>query len=318
MKNKAIVIFLILLSIIVVIVIVGDFKSTRPDKQEENPFGLNIGAYKDVDPELIKYKETKNFKLDFNELDGIDVSNEKIYVTGDSIIQVIDFSGILLTEIKLEDDPYCISVSENQIFVGNENTVSVFSLDGNLISTLGPFTENSVITSIDTYEDHVFIADAGARKVYHYSNGKKLNDIEGKTGEDALHGFIIPSPYFDVKVNSYGDLWIVNPGKHALENYSFDGKLRSNWTVTSIQIEGFSGCCNPAHYTFLEDGSFVTSEKGMVRIKVYEPSGQFKCVVAAPNKFIEEGHAPDIVADSAGNIYALDFDMKMVRVFELK
>ena len=94
--------------------------------------------------------------------------------------------------------------------------------------------------------------------------------------------------------------------------------LRSNWTATAIQIEGFSGCCNPAHFTFLEDGSFVTSEKGLVRIKIYEQSGKFKSVVAAPNKFKEDGHAPDIAADSAGNIYALDFDSKMVRVFELK
>ncbi len=318
MKNKAVIIFLIILSLIVVAIIVGDFKSTRPDKQGENPFDLNVNEYRDVAPELITYKETKNFKLDFEELDGLDVSNQYIYIAGDSVVQVIDFNGQLVKEIVLKDDPYCIAVSENQVYVGNENTVFVFSLEGELLTTLGPFTENSVITSIDAYEEHLFIADAGARRVYHFVNLEKINDIEGKTGEEALHGFIIPSPYFDVKVNSFGDLWVVNPGKHALENYSFEGDLRSNWTATAIQIEGFSGCCNPAHFTFLEDGSFITSEKGLVRIKIYEQSGKFKSVVAAPNKFKEDGHAPDIAADSAGNIYALDFDSKMVRVFELK
>jgi hypothetical protein len=85
-----------------------------------------------------------------------------------------------------------------------------------------------------------------------------------------------------------------------------------------MQTEGFSGCCNPAHFTFLPDGRFVTSEKGLVRIKTYKPSGEFEGVVAAPSKFKNEGEAPDIAADSNGNIYALDFDKKMIRVFEAK
>jgi hypothetical protein len=55
-----------------------------------------------------------------------------------------------------------------------------------------------------------------------------------------------------------------------------------------------------------------------VRIKVYKPSGEFEGVVAAPEKFAKEGHAPDVAADSLANIYALDYDKKMVRVFEPK
>jgi hypothetical protein len=40
--------------------------------------------------------------------------------------------------------------------------------------------------------------------------------------------------------------------------------------------------------------------------------------VAAPAKFVEEGEAPDVAVDKQGRIYALDFDKKTVRVFELK
>jgi hypothetical protein len=82
-----------------------------------------------------------------------------------------------------------------------------------------------------------------------------------------------------------------------------------------MKTEGFSGCCNPAFFTFLSDGRFVTSEKGLVRIKTYKVSGEFEGVVAAPDKFIEDGHAPDIAADSKNNIYAMDFDKKVIRVF---
>ena len=76
-------------------------------------------------------------------------------------------------------------------------------------------------------------------------------------------------------------MWVVNPGMHAFENYEFDGDLRAFWENTSMKIDGFSGCCNPAHFTFLPDGSFVTSEKGLVRVKVHKPSGELLGVVAA-------------------------------------
>jgi hypothetical protein len=112
----------------------------------------------------------------------------------------------------------------------------------------------------------------------------------------------------------------VNPGLHSLENYSAEGRLREHWKASGAQTENFSGCCNPAHFCFLPDGSFVTSEKGLVRIKVYKPSGEFSGVVAAPKKFENkiEGQAPDVATDSQGNIYALDLDRKVLRVFELK
>jgi len=110
----------------------------------------------------------------------------------------------------------------------------------------------------------------------------------------------------------------VNPGKHSFENYTDEGDLRGYWENSSTDIEGFSGCCNPAHIAFLPDGSFVTSEKLIVRIKVHKPSGEFLSVVAPPEKFKENGIAPDVAVDDDGNIYALDFDRKMIRVFALK
>jgi hypothetical protein len=119
-------------------------------------------------------------------------------------------------------------------------------------------------------------------------------------------------------VNRDGELWVVNPGMHALQYYSEDGNLEDYWGETSISIKGFSGCCNPAHFTFLPNGNFITSEKGMVRIKEYSPEGKLLSVVAAPAKFKDEGHAPEVVADEKGNVIALDFDRQLIRIFERK
>jgi sugar lactone lactonase YvrE len=108
---------------------------------------------------------------------------------------------------------------------------------------------------------------------------------------------------------------VVNPGKHALEHYSYDGRLLGYWDNASFDIEGFSGCCNPAQISVLPDGSFVTSEKGMVRIKVHKASGELLAVVAPPGKFREAFNAPDLAVTPDGLIYALDMDGHMIRVF---
>ena len=203
------------------------------------------------------------------------------------------------------------------IFIGFERHVSRYSHAGELQQQWTDLGERTVITNLAIKGDKVFVADAGNRRILILSReGELLGEFEGKVNRDAGHGFIVPSANFDLAVNSFGELWVVNPGKHALENYSDDGRLRGFWENMSFEIEGFLGCCNPSRITTLADGSFVTSEKGLVRIKIYDQSGKLKSVVAPPNLFKEEGKAPEVCADENNVIYALDFNKDMVRVFE--
>lgn len=319
MKNKGIIIFLIILAVVIIVVIAGDFTSTRPDKQSSNPFEYSVDEFKQVDSSLIWYKETKNFKLNLAEPSGLAIQGDLLYVVGDRSLIATNKDGSLIFQAAIDSLPTCLAVSGNKIYIAFKNYISTFNEKGEKISDLAVFDSTSVITSLYARGGGIFVADAGNRMVYVYAeDGRKVVGFGGKHEEEALHGFIIPSPYFDLALNTEGDLWVVNPGNHALENYTLDGRMREFWKQSSMKIEGFSGCCNPAHFTFLADGSFVTSEKGLVRIKIYKPSGEFKCVVAAPDKFTEEGHAPEVVADEAGLIYALDFDKKMIRLFEPK
>ncbi len=317
MKNKGIVIFLIVLAIVIIAVMAMDFLSTRPDKRPENPYELNVDQYKSVNPDLILYKETKNFKLKIQQPSGIVFYNNQLIVAGDSLIQIIGNNGTLISEFFLPDHPSSITINSEKLYVSFEAQLLVYNLRGELIQEFKDFDADPVLTSVAVYENNVFVADAGNRKVIHFlTSGEKINEFEGKHEEESLHGFIIPSANFDLNINENGELWVVNPGAHALENYAFDGTLRGFWEKTSMQIEGFSGCCNPARFAFLPNGNFVTSEKGLVRIKIYKPSGELVGVVAAPDKFEDDGHAPELAIDETGNIYALDVDKKMIRLFQ--
>ena len=321
MKNRGIIIFLIILAIVIVAVMVGDWYSKRPDNMKGNKFAYSVDEFKNVPDELIHYKETKNFKIGFEEPAGLTIEKNKIYLVGDQKLKVIDLSGKLLNEVEFSEKPKTVEISGAKIYVAFEKSIQIIDETGAVKDEWKLTNENSYITAIAAYEDNVFVADAGVRKIMRFNKkGELQNEFEGKASEDVLHGFIIPSPYFDIDINEYGDLWVVNPGLHTLENYTSEGNLREHWKASGARTEGFSGCCNPAHYCFLPDGSFVTSEKGLVRIKVYKPSGEFSGVVATPNKFDDkiEGQAPDVAVDSQGNIYALDFDRIVLRVFELK
>ena len=131
-----------------------------------------------------------------------------------------------------------------------------------------------------------------------------------------IPGFIIPSPFFDVGIDPDGFLWAANTGRHSLENYTLDGDFRSSWGEFTIDIEGFCGCCNPTHFVLLDDGRFITSEKGIPRIKEYNRLGNLESVVAGPDQFIEGTVGLDLARDSGGKIYVLDPMKKEVRIFK--
>jgi hypothetical protein len=316
MKNKGIVFFLIILAAVIVIVIAFDYNSSKPGEQAVNPYAFNVDPFSKVDTALIMFKESRDFSLSFEEPTGIGIRDGQIMVVGDQKMQIIEPTGKLVKELTFEQKPTCVYASSDQIFVGFRRSLIVLSAVGVKIAEWNSFSDSTVITSIAEKSGVVFVADAGKRIIRKFNTkGEPMGVIAGKSGNQQIHGFIIPSPYFDLAFNADGELWVVNPGKHTLENYTVEGELRTWWEASSIRIEGFSGCCNPAHFTFLPDGSFVTSEKGMVRIKTYKPSGEFSGVVAAPSKFKENSPAPDLAADNLGNIYALDMDKKMVRLF---
>jgi len=320
MKKSIIYIFLSLIVIIILVIIISDFRSTRPDRMSGNPDPLNMEKIKEVDPGLITYQETKNYPINALKPGGIAVAGEKIYLVADTFLQVFDHAGKQVLKVSLAEPAGCIEVvNRDDIIVGFRNSIALYSSAGEEKWRSEPLNERAVITALALKNGTIFAADAGNRAVHRFTDeGILVHSFEGKTSIEGNHGFIVPSPYFDLGVNPDGELWVVNPGKHALENYTDEGNLRSFLENISPEIDGFSGCCNPAHIAIMADGSFLTSEKGVPRIKIHEASGKLSTVVAPPDRFTEDGEAPDVAVDGDGIVYALDYDRNMIRIFEPK
>jgi len=319
MKKRSLTIVVLVIVVLILGVIIVDFLGNRPDRRGENPYALEVDQYRKVDPELISHKETRNYSLGQLIPSDMSLHDNKLYISGNSSLVVIPLDGTQATMIEILPGATSLEVDERHIFIGLGNYVAKYSHNGELLQEWPNLGERTVITNLAIKDNNIYVADAGNRRIVIFNReGEQTGQFEGKAETEAGHGFIIPSANFDLAVNSFGELWVVNPAKHALENYSDDGRMRGFWESRSFEIDGFLGCCNPARITTMEDGSFVTSEKGIVRIKIFDQSGKLLSVVAPPELFTggEDAKAPEVCADANGVVYALDFERDMVRVFE--
>jgi hypothetical protein len=200
-----------------------------------------------------------------------------------------------------------------------QDHLEMYSISGKRLNKWKSCGDKAIITSVAVVGNDVFIADAGYKIVYHYNSaGNLLNQIGQKDPEKGIPGFVVPSPYFDLGVGRNGEIWVVNPGRHTFEQYNMDGELITSWGKATMAMEGFCGCCNPSHFAILSDGSFVTSEKVIERVKIYKPNGDFSCMVAGPDSFIEGTKGLDIAADSKDRILVLDPGKNLIRIFTKK
>jgi hypothetical protein len=320
MNNKVIKYILLLALAIIAAIVIFEFVSNNPDKRPSNPFEFNVDNYKAVDEALISHKETRQIVLKEGNPRAIAFSQGKIYLLVDDYLQVILPGGIEVFKRKLSEKPNCITVNrDGYIIIGFENRLRSYDPDGIEMHLSEIASDKSNFTALAVSDDLIYVADAGAKQIRVYDkNLQQKHVFNGESGVSDVHGFILPSAHFDLAVNSDNELWAVNPGLHAIQNYSETGRLRGFWSKSSFENDGFSGCCNPYYIAFLSDGSFVTSEKGLIRIKIHKESGELSSVVAAPEKFSDGTKAPALAVDESDNIIALDFDRKMIRFFEPK
>ena len=78
---------------------------------------------------------------------------------------------------------------------------------------------------------------------------------------------------------------------------------------------GFCGCCNPTHLALLPGGGFVTSEKGITRVKVNNDHGDHQSIVAGADVFNEGTTGLALAVNSDGRILVLDPVRGQVRTF---
>jgi hypothetical protein len=326
MKQKVIIGLSVLLLLAVVFLIAKDL-FTSSTQNDENPTEYNIDKFRQIDPSKIGYQEIRQFNTGMDESQGIAIDeSNKVYITGNKQVSIYDEKGAKTGGFRIDSSAHCLAIDNNNLYLGAGNLIEHYSTSGEKIKIWEAYNAKSFITSIAINGDFVYAADAENNLVLKYNKAGELMMTIGKRDTaKGVEGFVIPSLYFELAFGAFNDMWVVNPGRHRLENYSVKGELQSSWGTASMDLEGFAGCCNPAHTTLLPNGEFVTYEKGLDRIKIYNQTGKFQCVVAGPESFTGSSDlgcslaavVNDLATNKDGNIYVLDAN-NQVRVFAKK
>jgi len=291
---------------------------TKNNRFEKNSFELDLDKFNQIEPDMISYSLEKEFPVSRQHLFGITTdNNNNIYVSADYSIIKYNSAGNEISSFSVDEPVRCMVFSENdRFYVASRTKIFSYDTDGVKLDVLLSLDDNAIITSVAVSGELIFIADAGNKIVHVYNDSGEFKFILGhKDDNNGVPWFIVPSPYFDLAIDSNKKLWVVNPGKHELDQYTLEGELISSWTANSKDIEGFCGCCNPIHFSLDTADNFITSEKGFVRIKKYNSAGVFNTVVAGPDSFADNAEMLDLTVDSQNRVLVLDAASGHVKIF---
>jgi sugar lactone lactonase YvrE len=276
-------------------------------------FVLDTTAFMDVDPALVLYEEQPPVAVDVPAAEALAVGpGDTLYVAGRETIAVLDREGRTLRRIEVDGQARCLAVApDGTLYAGVDDHVLVFDADGAPAGAWRTFEQDARLVCVALKGNDVYVADAAHSRVIRCDRaGRPLH---------TLTGFVLfSSPHLDIAVGPRDELWIVNPGGRELRRYDDEGNITFSWQQSSRDLAGFSGCCNPVHIAVLPDGSLVTSEKNIIRVKILNPDGSLAGVVAGPRRFRDDAAPLDLAVDSGGRILVLDASVKAVRVFTRK
>jgi len=298
---------------------------TAADSDEATARADEEAALKAAEPitqAMIGYRETAGFAVALRQPRALAVdADSQVYVGGDKAVVRYSGDGKKLAEIALQGEPRCLAVGgpehvhPGQLYVGMEDRVEVYDPRGKLVKAWESRGPEAVFTSIATTDKEVWVADAGNRLVWRFDGaGRLLGPVGQPDPSQHLPGFQITSHYFDLAAGTDDLVYVVNPRMMRVEGYTHQGEFETAWGKGSSSVADFFGCCNPAQLAVMSDGSFVTAEKGMPRVKIYSRDGRFQTVVAGPSQLTDT--PADLAADRRGRVLVLDGRAMKVRVFE--
>ncbi|MGB6221670.1 hypothetical protein [Haloferula sp.] len=306
-------------------------RATKPKLGAE--FSYDVSRFQTSDPALKRYDEVIRYRVGIESARCLAVGEDGLlYLGGDEGIQVVNGEGRELASIRLDRPVQSLAVKGSErMLVGQKGRILVLDPDGRELEIWDDFPEDMLPTSIDVSESGIHVADAANRVVRKLNGaGESIGIIDGRSGDLEGVGFKVPSPYFCLKMGDDGLLRVTNPGAHRIETYLPDGRLELAWGRASFAIEAFCGCCNPVSFDIFPDGSYVTCEKGLPRVKLYDGHGVFTGMVAGPEDFPEylsvvnagarkaAGAGIQAVIDPAGRILILDAIAQELRVMVRK
>ncbi len=284
----------------------------KPDVSQGKVFENKPGPGMDFDPSMVKWSRKDSVDI---AMDG--AKNLRILPSGG--VAVIGAGGIESVDLPEYGGPAKIpAVTEPRydliegpdggFFTANRQDIyfhkDADDQEGTIRLSLGG---NAFITNLETDGEFIYVADMGNRLFWKVTPEGRMIASWGKK-DPALNqpGLVVPSPYLELTIDPQGKIWGVNPGRHSVDLYRDDFSIERSWGFASARTPGFCGCCNPTHLVALADGTFLTSEKGLPRVKHYSEKGELIGLVVPPDEFEPGNESIVIAAQTSDEVLVLN------------
>jgi hypothetical protein len=243
-------------------------------------------------------------------------AGDVIHTLGDDEVRVFAAGGDFLRAWPAPPGATCLTVArDGRVFVGSLGHVDAYAADGR---RTGGFSATNAgrpdaITSIKTLRDEILVGDAVARCIRRYD---QTGDLIGLVGnQDKTRGFMLPNKCLDFDVDAHGVIHATDTGRHRVAAWTLDGSLAGTFgKFGHANPEDFVGCCNPVNLAVARDGTVVTGEKMVARVKTYAPSGRLLAIIGTAH-FDQSATHLFLAVDSTGRILAGDPVRREVKVF---
>ncbi len=260
-----------------------------------------------------------------------------IALSNRSAIHIIDTDCKIITSITIDTEPTAIKMigpaESPRLITAANNKLQIIGLEKNdLIFSLDIPNDKALISSITANDNYIYAADAQAKCIWQINLplNEELKDYDPDGTTICPLGtkqFVLPSAHFEIKTAINGtDIWAANTGNHRLDKYSPDiAEPTDSWGHPSFQPDGFAGCCNPASFTILADGKFVTAEKGNVQVKLFSESGRYMSLIVDRRDFLRPEAFKtmifpmvDSIPSEPDSIYILDTTTESILVVDIQ
>jgi len=291
--------------------------SNARDRAMERETDYDTAKLQQFDPALLRYHEVSRIETGIASGRAIAIDRSgTLLLAGDRIVRFI-LPGGDRRDWSLSASPNAVfAAGDGSVYIAMKDHVEVFGIDGARKAVWPALGDGAYLTGIAIAGEHVYLADSGRRAIIHTDlAGHVLNEIGRADPSRGIPGLLLPSPYLGVAIAADAGIWVNNAGRHRLENYAPDGTLERFWGTSGTSIGAFSGCCNPAAFSLLKDGSFITAEKGIPRVTHYLDDGRFDSVVAVPSSFAEGTSSLSLAIDPVGRVWVLERGTGTVHVF---
>lgn len=218
------------------------------------------------------YRRTFGF-LAPDEVTAFEMNKGNVILATPNNIYIYGISGELQHNFSVPSDVRDLAVYEDQIYLLYAARIEVYTMQGDLVKDWDACSDNSDYCSIAAFEGGVFVTDASNKNICKY-------ELDGTLARfiNSPEGFIVPSYSFGITTMD-GNVYVSNPGRHLIEQYTAAGDFVASFGKAGAQEGAFSGCCNPVMLTTTSTGEILTSEKGVPRISCYSKDGQFRSVL---------------------------------------